>query len=237
MVVKQEFDLFRFPDDYKWCLAFYKLCAIYHAVREMQYRCYAVLDTDVYVCMGFENVFKECANNILLYDINEGLQVESYSLFLQQINSYCAGEKTITRFGGEFFAASRENAHSFSDTCLNIFNDMLARGYRTDFGDEFITALAAEKHKNNVKNAGGYIFRFWTGAFRLVSTCYKYNPVSVFHVPDEKSRGMVALYDRYISKGKIPGENELYRCLHLKHRALSVSIRMFAKKIINYGKT
>lgn len=234
MVVIQEFDLFRFPNDYKWCLAFYKLCAIYHMAHEMSYEYYAYLDADIYVHSSFDQIFEECKDHILLYDTNQGLQVKSYCLFLKQIKDYFPKERMLTRYGGEFFAGNREQTLSFSETCLTIFNDMYTRSIETDYGDEFILALAAEKNKKMVKNAGGYVFRFWTGAFRQVSTNYKYAPVVVFHVPAEKNRGMIVLYNRYIARGMIPKESILFRILHFKHRALKTTIHVMIDNIIRY---
>lgn len=62
--------------------------------------------------------------------------------------------------------------------------------YPTNFGDEFIARLASY-NKKMIKKSYGYIFGYWTKSFRLVSTCYKYNEVSIIHVPDEKEDVML----------------------------------------------
>lgn len=73
----------------------------------------------------------------------------------------------------------------FMSECQQVYAQMTKADFKTTHGDEFIISLAAVKF--NVKNAGAYIYRFWTGSFRLISTCYKYNPVTILHVPAEKN--------------------------------------------------
>ena len=216
----QDFDRFLFSSDYNWSLAFYKLCALYNTVRKYDYDYYCYLDSDVYIQSSFNNIWRECDKHILLYDINHGFQVEHYKHFLNEVNDYTGADKAITHFGGEFFAANRENSLSFSNKCLEIFTDMKDRNFITTHGDEFIISIAAEQYGGLVKNAGAYVFRFWTDVFRLVSTCYINNPVSVIHVPDEKEYGMITLFDKYFSKSRPVKAAQIYRILHLKHRSL-----------------
>lgn len=89
--------------------------------------------------------------------------------------------------------------------------------FQTSKGDEFIVSLAADEMPECIKNAGAYIYRFWTGAtFRLVSTCYEYNKVLILYLPAEK--GMLRLYSNYIRKGKMPSEQKVWKICRLKHR-------------------
>ena len=41
---------------------------------------------------------------------------------------------------------------------------MLQKNFITTKGDEFILSLAANEMRESIKNAGAYIYRFWTGA-------------------------------------------------------------------------
>lgn len=230
LVIRQDFDAFCFGDQYTWSLAFYKLCAVYKVVQQFPYDYYAYLDSDVYVQSDFSPIWKECDDHILLYDINHGLQVEHYRHFLSEVEQFTGDKTKITHFGGEFFASKREDALSFSKTCMEIYRQMTKEEFTTNHGDEFIISLAAVKH-GNIKNAGAYVYRFWTGTFRLVSTCYRFNPVVVLHVPAEKEAGMLVLYRKYISKGKCPKNQKVYRILHLNHRSLKTVIKDIYKKI------
>ena len=141
------------------------------------------------------------------------------------MGGYCA----ITHYGGEFFAANRRMSVEFISECKKIYDMMLANHIVTKLGDEFIISLAATKLK--VKNAGAYVYRFWTGSFRLISTCYKYNPVVVLHVPAEKQYGMLKLYNAYVSKGKLPSNSSVYRLLHLTKRSVRTIVVQLVKKI------
>lgn len=228
LVIHQEFDLFKFSEDYSWSLAFYKLCVLYRLLDRFEYDYYAYLDSDVYIQSGFENIWTECKDNILLYDINHGLQVEHYNHFLNEIKLYLNTDKKITHFGGEFFAANKENAVDFSRLCYEIFTEMNKKNIITTHGDEFILSIAAEKMKLKVKNAGAYVFRFWTGLFRLISTSYKNNAVTIIHVPDEKESGMIKLFEKYFSKGMIPTNKKVYSILHLEK--ISIKIRLSVLK-------
>lgn len=203
------FDNFSFDASYTWSLAFYKLNALKHAIEELPYDNFAFVDSDVYVQMDFSNIWKECSNKILLYDICHGLQVEDYRHLLKEVGEFTKEEAIgFTHYGGEFFAANKENAKRFIDECMQVYDEMMRTAFQTSHGDEFITSIATSKF-GNVKNAGAYVYRYWTGKFYLTSTNYKFNPVAVLHVPAEKERGMLKLFDGYIAKGKIPSRERV----------------------------
>lgn len=50
----------------------------------------------------------------------------------------------------------------FMSECQQVYAQMTKADFKTTHGDEFIISLAAVKF--NVKNAGAYIYRFWTGS-------------------------------------------------------------------------
>lgn len=233
-IIHIPFDKFYFGDAYTWSLAFYKLCAIYHVVREYDYQYYAYVDADVYVQSSFSDIWMECDENILLYDICHGIQVKDYRIFLSEVASYCGQSNFITHYGGEFFAATYANAMLFTEQCEKIYREMIERNVQTTKGDEFIVSLAAMNLRNKVKNAGAYIYRFWTGSFNLTSTCYRFNPVAILHVPAEKESGAIKLFDHYYSKGKTPTNNKVHKMLHLKKPALVPSVTLRIKAIIKY---
>lgn len=181
---------------------------------------------------SFDNIWNECKDNLLLYDINHGLQVKDYRLFLEDCHLFSNNDKRITQYGGEFFAGSKENARIFISECFRIYLEMLDKNFITRFGDEFIISRAADQCKFMIKNSGAYVFRFWTGSFHLVSTCYKYNPILVIHVPDEKNRGMIKIYDYYCKNNKLPSNKKVYSILNLKHMQLKTVVKLFVKKIL-----
>ena len=231
-IISEDFDLFNFSGNYSWSLAFYKLCALYKIVRENDYKNYAYLDSDVYVQNSFDDIWAECEESILLYDINHGLQVAHYRHFLEEVKSYTNKSQMIVHYGGEFFASNRENVMKFTQKCLDVFTDMKEKNFVTTHGDEFIISVVASQLKELTKNAGAYVYRFWTGAFRLVSTCYQNNEVVVLHVPDEKESGMIKIFEKHLKKDKAIDNNKIHKLLHLRHRSSKVVLGLIKQKLL-----
>lgn len=229
-IIHIPFDSFRFDAAYPWCLAFYKLCVLKH-LCEMTYDKVCYMDTDVFIQDSFDGIWKECNQNILLYDINHGLNTPNYVALCNEVEKFEGSRNLITHYGGEFFASSIEKAKVFSSECEEIFQRMSEKNFVTSKGDEFILSLAADKLKANIKNASPYVCRFWTGAsFRLVSTCYEYNRVVVLHMPAEKEHGMLKMYSRYISHSIVPDDQIAWRTFRLSKRSIVDRMLTWANK-------
>ena len=219
-VLEIPYNEFEFPGDYTWSLAFYKLCVL-KRISEMKYMSVCYLDTDVYIQGNFEAIWRECEQNVMLYDINHGLNTDDYISLCDEVEEFYGNRKLITHYGGEFFAASSSNAKEFVNVCEQVYSKMLEKDFRTTKGDEFILSVAAENMKASIKNAGAYVYRFWTGAsFRLVSTCYEYNRIIVLHLPAEKEHGMLKMYDHYIRRGIVPSDKNAWRIADQGKRVL-----------------
>lgn len=229
-IIHIPFDSFRFDAAYPWCLAFYKLCVLKH-LCEMTYDKVCYMDTDVFIQDSFDGIWKECKQNILLYDINHGLNTPNYVALCNEVEKFEGSRNLITHYGGEFFASSIEKSKVFSSECEEIFQRMSEKNFVTSKGDEFILSLAADKLKANIKNASPYVCRFWTGAsFRLVSTCYEYNRVVVLHMPAEKEHGMLKMYSRYISHSIVPDDQIAWRTFRLSKRSIVDRMLTWANK-------
>ena len=234
-IIIVEYTDYKFPSDYKWALAFYKLCVLKHMIQMgFQNCCY--MDTDVYVQGSFDDIWRECKHSILLYDINHGLGVKEYRDIISEMNQFCKNDLLLTHYGGEFFAANYENAVVFEREMSLIYKEMLEKNFITTKGDEFIVSIAADKCKKLIKNASPYICRFWTGAsFRLTSTCYEYNAVSVLHMPAEKEKGIIKIYDKYISKNQIPDNSKIWNICRLKRMRLIEAVYVKVRKVVKRG--
>lgn len=220
-VLEIPYNEFEFPGDYTWSLAFYKLCVL-KRISEMKYMSVCYLDTDVYIQGNFEAIWRECEQNVMLYDINHGLNTDDYISLCDEVEEFYGNRKLITHYGGEFFAASSSNAKELVNVCEQVYSKMLEKDFRTTKGDEFILSVAAENMKASIKNAGAYVYRFWTGAsFRLVSTCYEYNRIIVLHLPAEKEHGMLKMYDHYIRRGIVPSDKNAWRIFRLSKMPLA----------------
>lgn len=231
LIFIEPFDSFVFENDYLWCLAFYKLCALEKMVTKYSYDNYIYTDADVFVQKSLDKVFLELKDHILLYDINHGLYVRDYEIIVSEFNNFGI-DSYITHYGGEFFGASHENAKLFVKQCKSIFDEMKGKNFVTTKGDEFITSIAAHRMRDIVKNAGAYIYRFWTGDFYLVSTCYKYNEIAILHLPNEKADGILRLYDIFVKKGAFPKKEKIHKICHLDHKPIKLTIKRNLKKLL-----
>ena len=231
IIYNESFDSFVFNDDYIWCLAFYKLCALEKMVNKYDYDNYIYADADVFVQNSLDNVFLELKDNILLYDINHGLAVRDYMIIVEEFKRFGI-DSYITHYGGEFFGANRENAKEFISNCKLIYDEMRNKDFITTKGDEFIISIAAYKMRNIVKNAGAYIFRFWTGAFYLVSTSFKYNGIAILHLPSEKQKGILKLYDFFVRNNAFPAKQKIYKICHLTHKPKKYEILSKIRKVL-----
>lgn len=231
LIFLEPFDSFVFDDKYLWCLAFYKLCALEKMVTQYDYDNYIYTDADVFVQKSLDKVFWELKDNILLYDINHGLFVRDYEIIIDEFKRFGI-DSYITHYGGEFFGASHENAMMFVNQCKLVFDEMVEKNFSTTKGDEFIISIAASKMRNAIKNAGAYIYRFWTGSFYLVSTCFKYNEIAILHLPSEKENGMLKLYDYFIKNHEFPIKEKVHKICHLNHQPIKNKIKSKIKKLL-----
>ena len=237
VIIKQcPFDCFNFGASYTWSLAFYKLCAMYHISRECDYDFLCYLDADVYVQGTFEYVWQEAKQHIMLFDLGHGLHIKQYSNVMAETHEFLCNDINITQYGGEFVAAAREDAILLSDVCLSIYKEMLDRNITTKQGDEFILSIAASRLKEKIKHAGAYTFRFHTGEFRISPARYKFNPVSVLHVPNEKEIGFLKIFKYYEKHGKCPDNKVVWRWLHLVHPSFKTVCRLIKRKITSKNK-
>lgn len=229
-VEKCPFDRFNFGKEVDgkpvlWQLAFYKLCALAFCVGKFDYDFYAFLDSDVFVQASFADIWREAADRILLYDLNE--PVNGY--MVKEMREFLNTQQSHTHYGGEFFAASRQLARVFIEKCQKVYDEMLEAGYMTKSGDEFITSIAASR-LDCIKNGGAYVRRYWTGSYRLICNDYD-KKIVVLHIPAEKEQGILKLYNRYVSKGTVPGRQTVWRLTHLKRRSLRVIVGVTLRRL------
>ena len=228
------FDSFNFDKaiqagrEVRWHLAFYKICALKFCVLNTNYKYFCYMDSDVFIQRSFERIWNDSKYKVMLYDINEptdGYMVKEMQHFLQD-------ECFLTHYGGEFFAASKFLAEKFVCECERVYNQMVDIGYITTSGDEFIISIAASRMLPDVKNSGAYIRRYWTGSYRLMCDDYKKNNISILHIPAEKEHGMIKLYDRYVSHGKIPTCKDVWKVCNFYHPSIRVCMGLLLRKII-----
>lgn len=233
IVIRAPFTSFFPGNDYQWCLAFYKLCALKYVVDNTNYDKYAYLDSDIYCQRSFSDIWEEADQHVMLYDTNHGLSDKNYKRFILECSDYYGFHKLITHYGGEFFASNKKNAIVMINTMKSIFDSMLENGINNKSGDEYVLSLAASENFNLIKNAGAYVYRYWTNDVRLINSLYKRNNMVILHCPGEKSTGILKIYKIIEKKHKLPKNNKIHKYLHLNHRSIRCMMSIIKSKIWN----
>ena len=232
----EKFDEFRFADDYKWGLAFYKLCAL-KKIMNYNYDRYLFLDADTYTQSNFDDLWEETDYNIMLHNHIHRLTIPDCKKYNEEVEKFCGMTQPITNYSGGFIAGSDILLSRFMKTCCEIFDEMIEKNFYTSFGDEFILRLAAERMKENIKEANAYIETFWTSySFYLTTTRYKYNAISIFHLPNEKNSGLKKVFKYIKNKEKLPDKGKFYALCNIKHRNLLGFAKYIMKNIMDWRK-
>ena len=68
-VIACPFDNYRFEADLDWSLAYYKLCAMQYLLETEHYENYLMLDSDTFTQRGYQDIWREAAEAVLLYQV------------------------------------------------------------------------------------------------------------------------------------------------------------------------
>lgn len=203
------FDSFEVPKEFPWALAFYKLCALRAMVRGgKEYDHILLMDADTYTTRSYEELWQEADWGVLLYPVNHSFHHPDRKVIRRDFERFYPGESkhvNPVHYGGEFVAGTPEILERYLTYCENVYEKLKENDYKMQpsAGDETIWSIAAALAGDelSVISAGAYLYRFWTGAFYLISTVTVSNPVCIWHIPNEKETGFLRLY-RYYQKHK-----------------------------------
>ena len=203
------FDRFTMPKHMAWSLAFYKLCALENIARSTDYENILLIDTDTISMQGFDDIWREASNGLLLYSVNHTYSHKDRALIRNIYEKLYPGEnKNIIHYGGEFICGSRECVGRLIDECGAVYKKIEAVNFdiHEETGDEAILSIAAShyREKADIYDGGPYIYRYWTDVNYLVSTNTVNNPVCIWHLPAEKDMGMIYIYEYYCKHGTFP---------------------------------
>lgn len=226
------FDRFVMPDHFVWALAFFKLCALSHVVEEEQYDRFLLLDTDTITTESYADMWEECKTGVMLYPLGhsyhhhdrERIRKDYFSLYEEELN--------LVHYGGEYICGNRAHLQAFMAECQEVYRRMQEKNFRVDdhTGDETILSIAAARIKTTeVIAAVPYIYRYWTNDFYLVSTNTVYNPVCIWHLPDEKEHAMRYFYRYYRKNNCFP---EKKKCM--KIAGIKLAKRPFNRYTLQY---
>lgn len=224
----EPFDEFNFGPNYRWGLAFYKLCAL-KKVLTYNYDSYLMMDTDTYTFSDFSDIWGQTKDYLMLYDIGHRPTVPNCRKFYDQAYDFAGIDKQITKYGGEFIAGNKNILKTFIYESENVFKQLKDRNFATTCGDEFIINIVADKMRGDIKNAAGYIARYWTNPeFYRVATNHIFDPISILHLPAEKECGIIRIYRYFRKRNALPSTSRAFKMLNVP-RIQSKPKQMFIK--------
>ena len=224
LIYKEPFDCFNFGSWYRWGLAFYKLCAL-KKVLAYDYDNYLLIDADTYTFSNIDDLWLQTADYLMLYDLGHRPTVPNCAKFYREAKAFNGVERQMTKYGGEFIAGNKQILTSFVNKAEVIFMQLKESGFQTTGGDEFIVNNAADQMRGQIKNAGGYIQRYWTAIeFNHVCTYHIYDPISILHVPLEKKVGIMLVYKYYVRHNQFPSKECVFWMLNVPHAPMKLTL-------------
>ena len=202
------FDTFVMPKKFAWALAFYKACVMKHLAEEGKYEHILLLDGDTYTTASYENLWKEAEHGILLYNVGHEYTHKDREIIRKDYRRLYPEETAdVIHYGGEFIAGTSKNLKSYMEVVYGVYRKIEEQHFEIEekAGDETLWSIAAALEKKiPIIAANAYLYRFWTGRFYLVSTQTVYNPVCIWHIPNEKETGFLRMFAYYQKKGSFP---------------------------------
>lgn len=220
-VLTVAFDSFVFPANFPWMLAFYKLTALKYVADELiEYDRILYLDCDTVIQSDLEPLWQELEaweNAVMMYSVNHTYVHPNRRDIIETNNIISGKNEPIVHFGGELLCAKRECLKRFMDDVERVYFAIKQKEFKVpnSIGDEALISIAAEKY--NVIYANPYLFRFWTDKnFYLVSNLTVYDPVAIWHLPQEKRKGFIRVYKYMIKHNNcLPKKSKLLKYLSL----------------------
>lgn len=222
-IKKIPFERFIMPDHFVWALAFFKLCALSHVVEEEAYDNYLLLDTDTVTQASFNEMWEECKTGVILYPLGHSYHHHDRERIRSDYRKLYEEDLNLVHYGGEYICGNRQALRFFMEECQAVYEQMEAKQFQVDdhTGDETILSIAAARiqampETPEIVAGVPYIYRYWTNDFYLTSTNTVYNPVCIWHLPDEKENAMRYLYRYYRKRGSFPTKEQCMKIAGIK---------------------
>ena len=131
-VIACPFDNYRFEADLDWSLAYYKLCAMQYLLETEHYENYLMLDSDTFTQRGYQDIWREAAEAVLLYQVPHAASQPMTARISHTYDELWpeGAPHVLTHFGGEFVAGSTARLQDFMAECRNVFDRMQQTGVR-----------------------------------------------------------------------------------------------------------
>lgn len=210
-----EYEKFTFPADYKWSLAFYKLCILDYMANISSYDSIVILDTDTCFIGSLDAMWDICQDRLMLYNVQHAADLEAFQNRMSEYRLLYNNTCYPTVWGGEFIAGSKTILKNFVAECEIVYNKIIQENFITNFGDEFITFCAAENYAYPICDAAPYIRRYWTTNIYYQAYTDHGLMLRILHIPNEKNTGFIRVYDYIQKKSCMPPNRLLFRIMGL----------------------
>ncbi len=194
-----------------------------------------MLDTDTICINKLTAVYKEIGSHLLMYDVQHSLDHKDREAIINNYKKLYGCDSIITHYGGEFIGANGLLLKKLYQACCKVIKDSNDITGLTNWNDEHITSIAINNDLiYNVRNANAYINRYWTGrGFYLTSTNYISNPVSIWHIPNEKRYGFLIIYKYFLKHADFPKVGRMAKIFGFHRAKRPFSIKFYSSRTIN----
>lgn len=215
-IIQLKTSVFNFPDNFKWAPAFFKLDALKYLSEYYDLVC--VVDTDTVFVDKCKYLWEEAKNSLLIFDVDYSLESEKRKITIDLYNDLYKNKEIINHWGGEIICGSSQEIKQLINSCEDVYLllekdfDKLSNG----FGQEALMSIAISKANIKIKRANKYCMRYWTRRFYLVDT--NYNNISIWHLPAEKDRGLIKIFNKTQKNGVLPSKKNIAKLVFLKRK-------------------
>ncbi len=234
-VYKIDFEDYKVPANFVWSLAFFKITALKFITLNTDYEYTLQLESDEICISNFDDMWRELDYKILM--IYSPFRVDHpnrvlYSKLFHEIYKNNT-KQTIVKTGAGFVAGRKDMLLDFVKVCDEIYDYIKYNESTVDknIGDELYTSIYCALYPMRVGDAGPYATVYWTGSFYFAATNYKYDPVSIIHLPAEKKRGFIKLFEYYLKNKKLPKNETIYRIMNFPKTPTHLTIKKSLSKI------
>ncbi len=241
-VVHVPWDAYVLPEQYRWRLAYYKLRAL-EFLAEIEGSS-LLLDADAFFVSKIDDLLAESEEGLFLYDTLHR-HGHPFRTEIRELQKEIFGEiRFPIHWGGEVIFGNGRVLKLFSRECRQVFlklaNHLDVFTPERDRGDEVVLSIAADnlnaRRETMVRTINPYMHRYWTSnGFNLIATNYRYNPVSIWHLPLEKKEGILRVYNYLKHHGRLPPRQELIHMVHLEKTEFRIIKDMILKRLRRWG--
>lgn len=216
------FDDYVFKSGLTWRLAFYKLCALKHALGE-GYDSICLMDTDTW-SRGPVTDLLGSQGGVFMVGLESHLADKDRVAMEQAYSKLGLGWERVsfpTCWGGEFVCGDARGLEALIDGCDKVYARMCELGVSSERGDEFLLYASANRVGFPVYCANAYVRRVWTG--RYFTPC-RHESYVVLHLPAEKNFAFPRAW-KSLEQGTLPSTEKFssWCGLHPSKRPLDLA--------------